>query len=323
MESNELFRKQKLIIDFKKDDLVHDIFVVKFKKPVEPYRNGFKFELRLGDSSKEIMYKYWGSNDEEKVRYLYDSIKKGDVVFIQGRVNEWNDAFEISANSDNNIHVLKKGEYNPRDFIKVSDRNIEDLFKQLKGYYDKIKNISCREVLNYFFSDINFVNKFKEWPAAMYIHHGWVGGLLEHTLNVVVICKEMYNLYPELDYDILITGAILHDIGKLKEFEMGTSIDMSEEGMLIGHVNLGLEMLDHCFECAVVNKTLKIKLKHIILTHMGEYGSYKKPSFPEALIIHLADKMDADVNCMLDLKKNSNTEDDYLYTKRYGNIYLK
>lgn len=315
--------KKILIKDLKKDDIVNDIFVVKFKKPVEQYRNGYKFELRLGDSSKEIMYKYWGSQNETYVQGLYDSINKDDVVYVQGRVNEWNEALEISANDNNDIHVLQKHEYNPRDFIKKTKKSISEMMNQLNEIINSVKNPELKSVLDYFFKNNEFVEKFKEWPSAMYIHHGWIGGLLEHTLAVAKLCVEFQKIHFKLDRDLLLTGAILHDIGKLKEFEISTSITMSKEGMLVGHVNLGLDMLKQALNHLNTENEVKLKLIHMMMTHMGEYGSNKLPSFPEALAINLIDQLDGNLNHMENLKEDANTEDDHIYTKHFGNVYLK
>src|SRR3989344_5137304 len=122
---NKMIRKIKLIKDLKKDEMVNDIFVVKFKKPVDKYKNGYKFELRLGDSSKEIMYKYWGTDDEQQVKSIYDSIKADNIIQIQGRVNEWNGNLEISGNAEHLIKVLSSDEYDVSEFIKQSDKPIE------------------------------------------------------------------------------------------------------------------------------------------------------------------------------------------------------
>ncbi|MFH1510307.1 MAG: HD domain-containing protein [Candidatus Woesearchaeota archaeon] len=315
--------KKQLIRDLKKDDLVNDIFVVKFKKPIEPYRNGYKFELRLGDSSKEIMCKYWGPQEEAKVRLLYDLIKPDSVVQVQGRVNEWNNQLEVSCNESDIIRVLGADEYDIKDFVRQSEKDIEIMYKELLARIASVEDIEIRIVLEKLFLDKIFSEEFKRCPAAMYKHHGWIGGLLEHTLSVVKLCEEIQRLHPKMRKDLLIAGAMLHDIGKMQEFAVTTSIRMTAEGMLLGHVLKGVEKLSEAMDEAKTPKTMRNKLLHIMITHMGEYGSSKKPTMPEALCVFLADQLDAQVTQMEDLKNNASTEDDFIYHKDFGNIYLK
>lgn len=318
-----IIRKKQFIKDFRADQIVNDIFVVKFKKPIEPYKNGYKFELRLGDSSREIMYKYWGPPEEAKVKFLYDMIKQDDVVLAQGRVNEWKGQFEISANEENKIKILSKDEYDIRDFVRISSKPVEEMFRELMLYIEKIENKELKKLLEYFFKDENFAKRFRESPAAMYIHHGWVGGLLEHTLSVAKLCEDIFKIHDGMDKDLLITGAILHDIGKLEEFAVTTSIKVSTKGMLLGHVTIGIEMLMRAMDQLKTPEELRLKIIHIMMTHMGEYGSNKKPSFPEALAIYYADELDAKVLQMREIKETAVTEDDYFYHKDFGNVYLR
>jgi len=307
-----VIRKKTLIKDLKKDDLVNDVFVVKFKKPIEPYKNGYKFELRLGDSSREIMFKYWGPAEEQKVKLLYELIKPNSVVLVQGRVNEWN-----------NIQVLSQDEYDIRDFVRQTTRHTEEMFTELVKHIAAVKNPELKKLLEHFFHDKEFASRFKESPAAMYKHHGWIGGLLEHTLSVLVICLDIHKLHSKLDRDLLVAGAILHDIGKMDEFAVSTSIRVSTQGMLIGHVIIGVQMLTRAMDKLDTPEELRLKVLHMVITHMGDYGSNKLPSFPEALAVYHADVLDANLLQMTELKETAQTEDDYVYNKDFGNVYLK
>jgi len=136
-----------------------------------------------------------------------------------------------------------------------------------------------------------------------------------------MICE----MYPKLDRDLVVTGAVLHDIGKIREFDISTNIKTSTEGMLVGHVSIGLEMFYSRTKGLSVPEDMLLKIRHIILSHHGEleYGSPKTPSFPEAMLVHYADSLDAAITQMLDHRENPGTEDDYVYTKDFGNIYLK
>src|SRR3989338_7166947 len=317
--SSGIIRKREFIKDLKKDDIVNDVFVVKFKKPVEAYKNGFKFELRLGDSSREIMYKYWGPQDEAKVRALYDSISPDSIVLVQGRVSAWKEQIDISANDPNTVKTLAKGEYDPGDFVRVSSKPIDVMYSNLLSYIDSIKSEDMKNLLNYFFSDEKFSREFMESPAAMYIHHGWVGGLIEHTLSVAGICEDILKTHDKLDRDLLITGALLHDIGKIEEFCVTTSIKVTTKGMIWGHVTIGVEMLIRAMDKLKTPNELRLKIIHMMITHMGEYGSNKTPAFPEALALFHADHLDAKLLQMTTIKDETTTEDDYVYTKEFGN----
>lgn len=314
----------KKIAYLKEGDIVEGNFVVKFKKPIERYINGYCFQLRIGDVSGEIMLKYWGGNNEESVTKLYDSIEKDDVIFVKGKVVRFKGKLEIDVDENGEIRRLKEGEYNIREFIEVSEKDIENMFNELMIYANNIKNKDVKKILSIFINDFNFVEKFKKQPAAMYKHHSWIGGLLEHTLNVVKIVDHVCSIHKEIDKDIAITGAILHDIGKIKEFDMKTSIKTSKHGMLLGHVVLGVEEVLKRLQSVDIDEEIKMKIIHIIISHHGrfEFGAVKQPAFPEALIVFLADYMDSKISEMIMHRKRAKTEDEYIYIKEFGLIYL-
>ncbi|MFT4303625.1 MAG: 3'-5' exoribonuclease YhaM family protein [Candidatus Woesearchaeota archaeon] len=314
--------KRKNIIDYKKDELVDDIFVVRFKRPVEQYKNGFRFELRLGDATKEIMYKYWGPNDENFVKTLYDSINKDDVVKVTGRINEWNGVLEISGNEQATIQILKQGDYDVRQFIKISDRDPNIMWKELINFIDSINDAEIKKIVQAIFNDTEFAEKFKECPAAMYIHHGWIHGLLEHTVDVCKIAQTTAETHPKLNRDLLIAGALLHDIGKIREFELTTSIRATPEAVFVGHVTIGVDMIQRKMDELNTPKELQMKLIHMILTHMGDYGSSKTHSIPEAVALHHCDQVSAQTTYMLDLIDKTDTEDEFMWNKDFGQIYL-
>ncbi len=324
-----MFRKKKGVIDYKQGDLVDDIFVVRFKKPVSEAKNGkYWFSLRLQDATGPIMLKYWGSENEEEVKRLYDSIPETDVVVrVVGVVSEYQGKLEISVDSENggSIQVLNNGEFDVRDFIRVSKRNPDEMMKELNEIINSIKNEDIKKLVNTFFGDPNFVRRFKYSPGAMYKHHGWLHGLLEHTLTVTKIAIDAAKNYPEVDRDLVIAGAILHDIGKVEEIEYGLTIKVSDYGNLIGHITIGAMMAANRFKDIDAPEELKQKLVHIIISHhsIPSFGSPKSPEFPEAMIVAKADDMDAQVTRMIELIENAKTEDSFIYDKGLGNVYLK
>jgi len=301
-------------------------YVVKFKKPVQKYAKGYSFQLRVGDSSGEIMLKFWGGANESEVKKLYDSIKKDDVVYVAGETATFNNRLAINVNPPKGkIAVLSKEEYDQSDFIPESDKDTEEMYAELTKTVDSIKNPHLKELVDSFIRDRSFSEKFIKHPAAMYKHHGWLGGLLEHTLNVVKICEFLHNIHPELDRDLMITGAILHDIGKIRELDVSTHIRTSVEGMLLGHLAMTFEEVSKKMDKLKTPEELKLKVKHMLISHHGkiEYGSPKQPAIPEALAIYMADDLDSKVTEMLTHIKRAETEDDYIYISSFGPIYLK
>lgn len=301
-------------------------FVVKFKKPVQKYAKGYVFQLRVGDPSGEIMLRYWGPEKKDEVEKLYGSIKKNDVVYVTGETTIFNSRVAININPPSGkIKVLKTGEYEKSDFIPESEKDTKKMYAELTEVADSMKNSHLKELVYSFVKDPAFSEKFLKHPGAMYKHHGWLGGLLEHTLNVVKICDFLYNIHPQLNRDLMLTGAILHDIGKIRELDVTTHIRTSTEGMLVGHLALTYEEVSKKMEQLKMPEDLKLKVKHLIITHHGktEYGSPKQPSIPEALAVYLADETDSKLTEMITHIKRAETEDDYIYVSDFGPIYLK
>ncbi len=301
-------------------------FVVKFKKPIQEYSKGYMFQLRVGDTSGEIMLRYWGPDNKADVEKIYNSIQKDDIIHVVGETRMFNNRLVINVNPpEGRITVLKEGEYDLSEFIPESDKDPSEMYDELKRVIESVNNAHTKRLLESFVSDHKFVEKFKKHPAAMYRHHGWLGGLLEHTLNVVKICDFFKKIHPELDRDLMITGAILHDIGKMKELNVTTSIKTSPEGMLIGHLAMTFELVSRKMEEIGTPENIKLKIKHILLSHHGkmEHGSPKQPAIPEALAVYLADLSDSKLTEMITHIKKARTEDDYIYISDLGPIYLR
>jgi 3'-5' exoribonuclease len=314
--------------DLKPEEKVDSFFAIKFKKPLKSYAKGYMFELRVSDMTDEITAKYWGDEDQDAVQDLYDSFTTGDVVYLTGSLNQYRGAFEI-AMSKVDGDVLRKAnaqEYHIDDFVAKTPKDIEEMTKRLLKKVESVSDKHLRALLESFFKDKAFLDKFKFKPASMHYHQNYIGGLLEHTLNVVEFCETAAKLFPELDRDLLITGALLHDIGKIEEFNVTTSIDVTEAGMLRGHLIIGEEMVSEKLKKLMgFPEVLSNKVKHIILSHHGknEYGSPKEPQFPEALAVYYADEFDAKVALYVKLKEEARTEDPWIWTKRTGHIYLR
>ena len=255
------------------------------KKNGEPY-----LRLTLGDKTGEIQGLMWDNLPKT------DDIKTDDLLKIKGRVNSYQGKLQIT------IQKLEKtdfGDAKPSEFMPVGTQDPNLLLFYLEKIISSLKNKNLSDLLNLFFTQEDFIREFSTCPAGKTLHHPFIGGLLEHTVAVAKICESLFFLYDFLDYDLLITSALLHDIGKTKELKFSSSISYSDEGKLLGHIVIGVEMIDDKVRSIPdFQQELLNQLKHIILSHHGEYeyGSPKMPMTLEALVLHYADNIDAKVN---------------------------
>lgn len=318
--------KKQQIKELKEGDFVRDIFVVKIKRSVRSYARGYSFSLILSDSSGvSIEYKYWGGQDEEKVKALFSEIKGDSVIFISGKVDIYNNKLGINADEDSELKVLNQEEYEA-DFIASSKKNIDEMYSLLIAKIDSLDNLLIQQLLKNILLDVG--EKFKKHPGAIQIHHNWRGGLLEHVLEVIEYCETTYKIFPTLDRDLLITGAILHDIGKLEELETTSRIKGTQKGQLIGHLSLGLNYISKKLNEIDLDELTKNKILHLLVSHHGkiEFGSSKEPMFPEAVALYYMDELSSKVSTMNSFIENSKgvTEDEFMYYPREGkNIFLK
>ncbi len=279
----------KYIQEFRDGDHVAGIYLCKQKnsavtKNGKPYDN-----VILQDKTGAIDCKIWdvgsaGISD-------FDAL---DYVDIVGEVSSFNGALQVSIKR---TRVAGEGEYDPKDYLPVSERDIDDMYKELLGYVGEISNHYLKALLEEFFvKDEAFIKKFKNASAAKSVHHCFVGGLLEHTVSVANLCKYYALKYPMLKKDLVVSAALLHDIGKVKEISSFPENDYTDEGNLLGHIVMGAEMVGQ--KAALIDgfpKSLENELKHCILAHHGklEFGSPKKPALIEAVALNYADDLDA------------------------------
>ena len=322
----EKLTKKQQIKEMKEGEFVRDIFVVKIKRSVRSYARGYAFSLILSDSSgASIEYKHWGGPDEEKVKTLFSSVKGDSVILVSGKVDSYNNKLGINADENGELRVLNSDEYEA-DFIASSKKNIEEMYSLLITKIDSLSNFLIQQLLKNILLDLG--EKFKKHPAAIQIHHHWRGGLLEHVLEVIEYCETSCKIYSTLDRDLLITGAILHDIGKLEELETTSRIKGTQKGQLIGHLNLGLNYISKKLNETDLDELTKNKILHLIVSHHGkiEFGSPKEPMIPEAVALYYADELSSKITTMNSFIENSKdvTEDEFMYYPREKkNIFLK
>lgn len=325
----ERFRKKQQISAFKEGEFIDDVFVVKIKKGVSDYLKGFRFNLIISDNSgRTLDYVYWGPKDEEIVREIYDSIKSDSVVKIQGKVSIYNGKLQLATNAPSKIEVLSEGQYEKEDFVKPSKKDITKMYDELKDAINLVEDEKIKLLLDLIFKDPIIEAKFKKHPGAIEIHHNWIGGLLEHTLEVLRYSITTLQQFPTLNKDLLIAGTLLHDIGKLEEMEVTSRIKGTSKGQLAGHLVLGIIYVHNKMDEIGLEENLKNKLLHMLVSHHGknEYGSPKEPMFPEALAVYYADELSSKISEMIEFIESAkqDTEDEFMYHKRKnGNVFLR
>lgn len=298
--------KKQFISDLLPNSPVDDIFAVEKKGSVTRYKNGKPgswFSLILSDKSGKISGKFWG-NDETITNSLYVSISEGDCIKIQGRTISYNHRTEI------NMEIISKpSEVYDGDFIRTSSKNIEQMVFSLRQTVQEVKNPYLKQLLESFVNDEKFIkDEYCRAPAGKNWHHDYVGGLLEHVLSLIDTSRTVQKNHPELDFNLLIIGCILHDVGKVKEFKIGTSIQITDYGRLFGHISIGFLMVsEKISEIPGFPEELKNKVLHIILSHHRqlEHGSPVVPMFPEAVAFSMIDDTDAKTQHAIQLVQQS------------------
>lgn len=321
------------IENIKVGESVRGKYAVRVKNWLREYKSkpGKFFSIEIGDKSGDIGLKYWGGADGQRATELYNSIRVGDVIEITG--DAIMDPFEkrliVVLNEDTNrFRKCEPEEYDVGNYLPETKKNVDEMLTEFKRIIDSVREEHLNRLLHKFFDDRLFLNEFKTAPAATSKHHSYLGGNLEHVLNVVRLCETMCESYPELNRDLLVTSAILHDVGKLREYAYMTSIERTDEGKLVGHIVLGDRLISEKLkEIEGFPDNLKMKLSHSILTHHGkiEYGSPVWMKTPEACALHYADETDARVKEFLQvIEKGEEIKDDWLFAPGIGReVYLR
>lgn len=289
----------KYIETLREGERINEIYLCKHKqaaltKAGKPYDN-----VILQDKTGTLDAKIWepGSVGIEEFEAMDYIAVTGDITSFQGNL-------QLSIKR---VRKVSEGEYEPKDYLPVSSRNIEEMYTELMDFIGSVKNPYFSQLLHNFFDDAAFAKRFKFHSAAKSVHHGFVGGLLEHTVSVTRNCDYFAKNYPFLNRDLLISAAIFHDVGKLEELSTFPENDYTDEGQLLGHIMIGAEWVGSeirkidGFPVCLANE-----LKHCILSHHGEleYGSPKKPALVEALALSFADNLDAKMETVKELLVN-------------------
>ncbi len=288
MSKNHIF-----IRDLKNGMTVDQVFLVSSKDLRTTRNGGLYITLGLQDKTGNLPARMWQASET-----IYNSIQKEGYLHVKGRCEDYRGNLQFIVEA---CRPVPSDKVDLADYMPTTEKDIEKMWSELLEILRDVKNKHVRLLIKKFVEDREFVTSFKNSPAAMSMHHAFIGGLLEHTLNVARAAKALLPMYPELNGDLVLAGVFLHDIGKTAELTSGPSFGYTDRGQLVGHITMATiwvqekakalaEEIDEEFP----QKTLDL-LQHIILSHHGvhEYGSPKLPAIPESYFIHYLDNLDA------------------------------
>jgi 3'-5' exoribonuclease len=279
------------INEIKENDQLDSLFLVKEKSSGITKTGNTYLRLKLVDRTGEMEGRIW-----TLVGNLAESFEKDDFVRIMGKAVSFQEHLQLNI-----THIERVGEEETlfSDFFPVTEKDIDEMFQSLLEISRQIRNPHLNQLLQLFWEDESFIKLFKMAPASKWLHHNYLGGLLEHTLSLAQLALINARHYDGLNLDLLLTASILHDLGKVDELSYHRSFDYSDEGRLLGHIILGIERVeDKIRQLPDFPNDLSTLLKHFLLSHHGQYnwGSPKRPMTLEAMMLHFLDDMDAKIN---------------------------
>ena len=273
--------------------IITSSFVV-VSKQIKPKKTGDPYlALTLGDRSGQLEAKMWDNVEE-----VLNGFEQDDFLKVKGLVNKYKNRFQLT------IHKLRKlgeGEIEFADFLPKTTKNIDELWQTLADFVSSFQNPHLKALVRAFMADPEIAAAYRNAPAAKTLHHAYIGGLLDHVVSLFRSCDLVSRNYPQINRDLLLTGAFFHDIGKIHELAYNRSFSYTTRGQLLGHMIIELEMLQT--KLALLPDfpaELKTLIEHLIISHHGEYefGSPKLPMFPEALLLHYMDDLDSKMEAM-------------------------
>lgn len=291
--------KKRFIADLQENERFVSSFLVK-AKTLGKTRSGNPFlRIRLIDHTGETEGRVW-----ERALEFDQNFSINDVVRVRARVERYQDSLQLNISD---IERVDPEEVDPTLFLPTGPHDVDELWQQFEDLAKQVQNQHLLRLLQSFLSDRTFAEQMKRAPAAKSMHHAYLGGLLEHTVSVTRLLGRICDHYPQLDRDLLVTAAILHDIGKLEEFSYKLHLDYTDAGRLLGHVVLGVQRVrEKIDKLEGFPPALSLILQHLMVSHHGEYefGAPKRPKTLEAFALHYADDLDAKMNHLTKLLDN-------------------
>ncbi len=294
--------KTLFVKDLKPGLEVTEFFVLR-KKELKEYDGRRFLKLEMGDRSGRIDAVVWDNSDQ-----LHGAAEAGEIVKVKGWVTTYKEVPQLKVDK---MRRAKGEEINLADFLPASEKNPKLLYDDFRSVARTIENRHLRRLVDLLTEDSSLMERFRRAPGGKLWHHARLGGLLEHTLAVASICQKAAEMYDLVDRDLLITGALVHDIGKLNSYSVGGFFDYTDEGRLLGHVVSGDELIEQKIQKITdFPGDLALKLKHLILSHQGqlELASPVVPQTVEAIILHYADELDAKADAFSHIIKTQKTK---------------
>ncbi|SPE26138.1 OB-fold nucleic acid binding domain protein/HD domain protein [Candidatus Sulfotelmatomonas gaucii] len=269
-------------------------FLVLAKQQRTTKQNKPYLSLTLGDKKGQIEGRVWETGDPR----IAKDFERGDMVKVRGSVSRYDDRAQVKVDQ---LRKALDGEADKMDMLPATTRDVGELWKELENTVAGLTNPDLKELLTALLGDAAISQAYREAPAARQLHHAWLGGLLEHVVSLLGLADRVVAHYPMLDRDLLVTGVILHDIGKIRELEWETAFDYTVEGVLLGHIQIGADLVEKTIASLPgFPDRLRTLVLHMILSHHGklEFGSPKLPMIPEALVLNFLDDLDAKMQAM-------------------------
>jgi len=269
------------------------VFLVHSKEVRQKKSGDLYLSLLLGDRTGDLDAKMWDSISE-----VMDTFDRDDFVRVKGVLNVYQNRPQLTIHK---MQRVEESEIDAADFFPHSQRDLDEMFGELQAAIRGVGNPHLRALLDAVFGDEEVARLYRKAPAAKTVHHAYLGGLLEHVLSLAKLCRMAAAHYPEIDADLLLSGALLHDVGKIHELSYDRSFGYTTEGQLLGHITIGLRMIgDRLRTLPDFPPRLRALVEHMVLSHHGqlEFGSPKLPLFAEAVLLHYLDDMDSKMECV-------------------------
>lgn len=280
-------------------EMVQEVYLCKQVQTLKTKAGKSYMSMTLQDKTGTLDAKIWELNNG------ISHFEAMDYIKVDGQVTSFQGALQLNVKR---VRKADEGEYDAKEYMPCTERDVEEMLGEVRALAASVKEPHLKQLLAEFFENKAFLDLYRKHSAAKSVHHAFIGGLLEHTLSVTQVCDFFAQHYPLLNRDLLITAALFHDIGKLKELSQFPENDYTDEGNLLGHIYMGAEMIGRKIEgIQGFPKTLAAELKHCILAHHGEleFGSPKKPALSEALALSMADNLDAKMETLRELFRDN------------------
>ncbi|MGA3189024.1 MAG: HD domain-containing protein [Bryobacteraceae bacterium] len=285
--------KSPFVSDLQPDQIITGTFLVQHKDVRQKKSGDLYLSLTLADRTGDLDAKMWDNAADAIETFAQD-----DFVRVKGLMQVFQNRPQLTLHK---IQAVAEVDIDVADYFPASKRDRDEMFRELQGVIASMGNPHLKALLELIFADEETAKAFRTAPAAKTIHHAWLGGLIEHVLSLCALAKFTAAHYPDIDLDLLLAGVILHDIGKISELKYARSFSYSTEGQLLGHILIGLRMVEERMrQVPGFPDKLRDLLLHLIASHHGElaYGSPKVPQFPEAMLLHHLDNLDSKMECM-------------------------